>query len=320
MSTPSLEAAGRRPYRRPMKSTSLLSALFFVTAATTSLTGCATQDIPQAHRGRLFSRTGLLAAYSGSNGLAGDVLNPGTHFLGLYNELRIVDCSTATVRESLDTLTRDGVHFGFDIVTRFSADCSDEGVKRLLTSLTADEAGVITTRRIYDTFIRPGIGESARELVAPMRANELNEHQSAVAAGVKKHFQAIMKSREGKLVLVHEVNITDFHFPAELDKANLDRAQQSLLRDKAIAERERVTAETETMAMRKELAEKEADVSVVRIERVGEAMQKYPSYALVEIYRAAGANGNMVLAAPNPLSIQAPTIKPPRPEPDAAKR
>lgn len=280
--------------------------LFLAAIAIAALSGCATQDIPSAHRGRLFSRTGLFAMYAGSKGVTGDVLNPGTHFLGLYNELRVVDCSTATVSEPLDTMTRDGVHFGFNVVTRFSADCTDEGVAKLLGVLTPDNGETISTKQIYETFIKPGIGEVARELVSPLRANELNEKQAEVTAGIKKRFAQIMKAREHKLVLVHEVNVTHLDFPPELDKANLERATQALLKDKAIAERERVRAETETMFERRKLAEQEAEVMVTRIQKVGAALQANPVYALLEIYREAGARGNLVLAAPNPLSMQPP--------------
>jgi len=270
------------------------------------VSGCATQDIPSAHRGRLFSRTGFWAMYSGSKGLSGEVLNPGTHFLGLYNELRVVDCSTSTIAESLDTMTRDGVHFGFNIVTRFSADCSDEGVRNLLNTVTPEGSGIISSKQIFETFIKPGIGEVAREFVSPLRANDLNDKQAEVSAGIKKRFAELMASRERKLVTVYEVNVTHLDFPPELDKANLERAAQGLLRDKAVAERERVRAETETMEERRKLAEQEAEVAVVRIQKVGAALQANPVYALLEIYREAGARGNLVLAAPNPLSMQPP--------------
>ena len=283
-------------------------------------------DIPQAHRGRLFSRTGLLALYTGSNGISGPVLDPGTHFLGVYNELRIIDCSTTTVRESLDTLTRDGVHFGFDLVVRFSADCSNEGVTQLIGNLRPDQEDTISAKRIYDTYIQPAIGEAARESVSPLRANELNEKQADVAAGVKKRFGDIMATREKQLVKIYELNISHLQFPASLDTANLERAAQSLLRDKAIAERERVTAEIETTTMKRKLSEQEAEVAVVKIEKVGAALAKNPAYAqyeflqrLPEIYREAGARGNLVLAAPNPMSLPQfttpQTAPPPAPAP-----
>ncbi len=294
-----------------------------VAAVTLLASGCATQDIPQAHRGRLFSRTGLLAFYAGGKGFTGPVLDPGTHFLGVYDELRVVDCSTTTVRESLDTLTRDGVHFGFDLVTRFSADCSDEGVAGLIRNLTSDPNGTITTQKIYATFIQPAIGEAAREFVAPLRANELNERQSAVAEGVKKRFADLMATREKKFVKIYELNISHFQFPQALDSANLDRATQALLRDKAIAERERVQAEADTAETRKALAENEAELAVVRIRRVGKALADNPAYIqyefiqrLPDIYREAGARGNLVLAAPNVVSLPlASGLAPPPPPP-----
>ena len=282
-------------------------------------------DIPQAHRGRLFSRTGLFALYTGSNGISGPVLDPGTHFLGVYNELRIIDCSTTTVREALDTLTRDGVHFGFDLVVRFSADCSNEGVTQLIANVRPDQEATISAKRIYETYIQPAIGEAARESVSPLRANELNEKQADVAAGVKKRFGDIMDTREKKLVKIYEVNISHLQFPPSLDTANLDRAAQSILRDKAIAERERVTAEIETTTMKRKLSEQEAEVAVVKIEKIGAALAKNPAYAqyeflqrLPEIYREAGVRGNLVLAAPNPMNVPQFTTPPTTPAPASA--
>ena len=298
----------------------LLLAILGITATSS---GCATMDIPQAHRGRLFSRTGIFALYLGSNGISGPVLDPGTHFLGVYNELRIIDCSTTTVRESLDTLTRDGVHFGFDLVVRFSADCSNEGVTQLIANLRPDHEDTITAKRVYDTYIQPAIGEAARESVSPLRANELNEKQAEVSDGVKKRFGDIMATREKALVKIYELNISHLQFPPSLDTANLERAAQSLLRDKAIAERERVTAEVETTMMKRKLSEQEAEVAVVKIEKVGAALAKNPAYAqyeflqrLPEIYREAGQRGNLVLAAPNPMSI--PQFTTPQTSPPAA--
>ncbi len=48
------------------RATILLAALAMI--------GCASQDIPQAYRGRMFHRTGPFAFYSGGNGFDGPVL------------------------------------------------------------------------------------------------------------------------------------------------------------------------------------------------------------------------------------------------------
>ena len=58
--------------RTEMKSAAALLPLVL------TLISCASQDIPQAYRGRMFHRTGAFAFYSGGNGFDGPVLNPGT--------------------------------------------------------------------------------------------------------------------------------------------------------------------------------------------------------------------------------------------------
>jgi SPFH domain / Band 7 family len=273
-------------------------------------TGCATRDVPQAHRAMLYNRTGALALYGGAKGFDNTVRGPGTEFLGLYNELRLVDCGQTTLTESLDTLTKDGVHFGFDLAVRFSADCSDEAVKKLIASMAPDVEDTITAKQLFATFIQPSIGEAAREYVSPIRANELNDRQAEIMAGIKKRFFELIKTRERNLVLVYEVNLKNLHFPPQMDQANLERASQAVLRDKAIAERERVTAEIETMRMRKELSEREAESISVKIDIIGAALRRNPEFLqydlqlkMPEIYREAGVRGNMVLAAPNPLQL-----------------
>jgi hypothetical protein len=196
---------------------------------------------------------------------------------------------------------------------RVSADCSDEAVVHILNTVTTDKGDTISPGQMYATFIRPAIGEASRELVSPYRANEMNEKQAEVLAGIKKRFTEIMSTRERKVIVLHEINLKNLKFPDEMDAANLERAVQAVMRDKAIAERERVTAEIETMRMRKELAERESDVAAVRVERIGEALKKYPEYLqydlqlkLPEIYREAGSRGNLILAAPVPPQITLP--------------
>src|SRR5215471_20517836 len=135
-----------------------------------AVSACASQDIPQAYRGRMFDRTGLLALYVGGHGFSGPVLGPGTYFTGIYDEVRMVDCSMVTMREPLTALTKDGVQFGLDIYVRFAADCSDHSVEILLASLTPDHEEAITSSKVYETFVRPAIGEAVREVVSPYRA------------------------------------------------------------------------------------------------------------------------------------------------------
>jgi hypothetical protein len=129
-------------------------------------------------------------------------------------------------------------------------------------------------------------------------------------------------TREARIVKVYEVNLSHLDFPDELDSANVQRAVQAVLRDKAIAERERLQAEIDTMSVRQDLAEKEADVRATEIERIGEALRHYPEYMqydlqakMPEIYRSAGASGNLVITAPNPSVVVSPKGTEPKPAP-----
>jgi regulator of protease activity HflC (stomatin/prohibitin superfamily) len=279
--------------------------------------GCASEDVPQAFRGRMFGRTGALALYTGKTGFYGPVLGPGTYFTGTYNEIHRVDCSTLTVREPLNALTKDGVQFGLNIYVRFSADCSDAGVQTLLGALPVDEAKNVSAMRVYQTYVQPAVGEAVREVVSPYRANDINDQREAILASIRKRFLEIIAHREKNITAVYEVNLSNLDFPDDMDRANTDRAVQAILRDKAIAERERVQAEIQTMAMRRDLAEKEGEAQAVRVERIGEALRKYPEYLqfdlqsrMPEIYKEAGEKGNLVIAAPNPAVV----VSPARPE------
>lgn len=275
------------------------------------LMGCATLEIPQAHRGRVFGRTGIWALYQGEVGFNGPVLDPGTRFVGAYDEIRMVDCSMRTVTQSFDTMTRDGVHFGFTMSVRYSADCSDESVVLMLGKLTPDKEQTISSAQLYGIFVAPAIKEAARETISPYRANELNDKQSDVVIEVRKRFLDIMETREQKIILIHEVNVGELKFPPEMDSANLERAVQLILRDKAVAERERINAEAETMNNRRKLAEQEAEVLVARIERVGASIRRFPEYLQFLMASQFGdMKGTVVMSPPGFFSFTPPPVAP----------
>ncbi len=302
------------------------TALIAATCTVALTLGCASQDIPQAFKGRMFDRTGPFALFIGGNGFTGPVLGPGSYFTGTYDEIRTVDCSMVTKREALTALTKDGVQFGLDIYVRFAADCGDKSVTVLLATLTPDKDESISSNKVYETFVRPAIGEAVREVVSPFRANEINDKREEILALIRKRFVEIMTAREKQIVLVYEVNLSNLDFPDAMDAANTDRAVQAILRDKAIAERERVQAETETMTMRKQLSEREGEMEAAKIDKIGEALRRNPDYLqfdlqqkMPEIYRVAGENGNLVLTAPNPSVIVSPRPQAPRPPPPPFK-
>jgi regulator of protease activity HflC (stomatin/prohibitin superfamily) len=281
-------------------------------------TGCATMDIPQAHRGRMFERTGAWKGYRGGRGFVGPVLRPGTAYTGLYDEVMLVDCSTITQHDPLTVLTKDGVQFGLDMYVRFSANCADESVEQMLATLSPDQEMTITTKQLFETFVRPSIGAVVREVVSPYRASEINDKQDQILSQIRKRFVETIDAHEGNLIKIYEVSLSNLDFPEAMDAANVDRAVQTILRDKAIAERERVKAEIETALVLKQLAEREGQAVAARIDAIGEALQRHPEYMqydlqakMPEIYQHAGAAGNMVITAPQPTVLLTPRTTPP---------
>lgn len=301
-----------------MKSAVLLPLLL-------SLIGCASQDIPQAYRGRMFHRTGAFAFYGGGNGFDGPVLNPGTYYTGSYDELHLVQCTVDTLREPLKALTKDGVQFQVDVFIRYSANCSDPSVVKILQNLAPDASGTVSAGQLYQVYVRPTLLEVVREVVSPFKANDINDNRETVLQDIRKHFMVRMQKVGQDMIMVHDISLANLDFPDDMDKANADRAIQAVLKDKAIAERARVEAEVETARARVQLSEQEALSDAIRVTRVGDMLKKYPEYLqfdlqskMPDIYRQAGALGNMIIAAPNPvmvpaLSLTPRTIAPPPP-------
>jgi len=303
-------------------------ALCLVALALVSI-GCSSQDIAQAHKGRMFNKTGALAFWAGGNGFDGPILGPGTYYTGIYNELRKVNCSETTKKEGLTALTKDGVQYELDIYVRYSANCSsDQSIQNLLATLApaapaapADpkapapkepqsDGSTITVDQIYDTYIRPALGEAVRESISPVIANEVNERRDAIFVQIRKKFEDAMAKKQPPTVLIQAVNLSNMDYPAPMKAASTERATQAVLRDKAIAERERVSAETETSAMRLQLAQNEGKNEAAKIDAIGAALRRNPDFLqydiqqkMPDIYAEAGKLGNMIIAAPSPQVI-----------------
>ncbi len=272
--------------------------------------GCSSQDVPPAHRGQMFDRTGALAFYTGGEGFVGKVLAPGTYWTGIYDEVRIVDCAQQTKNESLQSLTRDGVQFGLDVRITYRIDCNDEMIGDILGTIQPNENNVITSDIAYKTYVRPAIGEAVREAISPHLANDINRLREKVLPDIRSRFVSSMERGNRRFVKIGAIALNNMDFPDAMDTANTDRATQGILREKAVAERERVEAETETARMRKSLREQEGAAEAARIDAIGAALDRHPQFVqfdlqerMSEIYSTAGAQGNLIIAAPDPTIL-----------------
>ena len=294
---------------------SRLAQTFVALACIGTAAGCSTGEIPQGHRGRMFDMTGALAFWVGGRGFTGPVLGPGSYFTGIYDELRTVQCTQQTNRETLHSLTKDGVQFALDVYIRYNADCSNTSVKQLLEKVMANEKGVVTSDSLYGQFIRPKIGEATREVISPYPANDVNTFREQIVADVRTRFLAMLRpdAKHPAFVQVQEVNLSNLDFPDDMDHANTERAVQAIKRDTAIAERGRVEAETTTARMRVDLNEQRGRSEAVYIDQIGAALRRNPEYltyqlqgAMPGMYERAGAQGNLVITAPSPTVMVMP--------------
>ena len=150
------------------------------------LAACGKEDVPQAHKGMMFDRTGALAFYSGGDGLEGDILSPGTYYTGIYDEVRVVECSPDTVKEELTSLTKDGVQFGLDVYVTVSANCDDDALKQIFATIAPAKGRAISREQLYVTYVRPALGEAVRETIASHVANDINNKRDEILTTVKE--------------------------------------------------------------------------------------------------------------------------------------
>jgi hypothetical protein len=286
--------------------------------------GCSSQDVPPAHKGRMFDKTGGLALWSGGRGFEGPILGPGTYYTGIYPEIRMVECAQKTVKETLTALTKDGVQFSLDIYISYSAACDEEkSVQSLLEKLSpegtpagekpaegagtshsnADPKLTVTGDQVYRVFIRPAIGEAVRECVSPYIANDINANREKIFDEVKKSFEENLKKQALRLVTVYSLNLSNLDFPDAMDKANAERAAQAILKDKAIAEREKVQAEIETAKLDIVKQEVEAQATAKKIDVIGAALHRNPEYYVRDVYWYAAEKGGSVMVPSNPNVI-----------------
>lgn len=300
----------------------LKKGLFYAAALLSLMSvGCSSQDIPPAHKGRMFDKTGPLALYAGGKGFEGPVLNPGTYFTGLYPEVRMIECGQRTIKEQMNALTKDGVQFSLDIYIAFSAFCDEEkSVIELFNKLSpeghqksddkdksestggksADPNLTITADQVYRVYVRPALGEAVRENVSPFIANDINANRDEIFGKIKETLEASLKKHEPKIVVIYTLNLSNLDFPDALDQANAARAVQAILKDQSIAKQETLKVEIETAKLEVLKADVEAQATAKKIDVKGAAYERNPKYWLADVYYYAAQFGGSTMVPTDP--------------------
>jgi hypothetical protein len=276
-------------------------------AALLFLTGCNLGDVPPAHKGWVFEQS----KFGASNGFIGPVLSPGTHDMGMENELYLLQCSQSTVRESFSSPSKNGVEFGTDVYVRFSANCDDtKSVEWILKNVqpnpgltlaqaeekpkakegeaaavetTAQDTGsyalrTVTAAQLFHTYIRPALGKAVRDAVSRYQSDEVNLQRDAIAKEIETSFRKQLEAEKIRLVSIAQLDLSRITFPQTMQGTmeRLANVKTEVELEKENAKK--VDEQILTEKKQKVLAQAKAEKAGTEIEEIGKMIRSNPEY------------------------------------------
>jgi len=250
-----------------------LMAMVCLTAVTT---GCGTEDIPPGNQGFLFDRTGAMAFYTGGSGIVRDsVLGPGTHYTGLYDEIRDVNCKDENAKEAIDVLTQSDLTVKVDLRITYSADCtSPESLNKIIDQVMSSNDRTVEPANLYTRYILPIIRESLRNRLASVTIEQVKNVRQELRDGIIKDLNDGIKVR-GNPILIKILTVSDIKLPIEIVEKNrqielarqeAEQEQEKQKASKFRLERELFEAQEDRKVKREE-AEKTKEVAEINAER-----------------------------------------------------
>lgn len=236
--------------------------------------GCSTDDVPPGHKAFMFDRTGGLALYTGGNGLlTDDILNSGTHYTGLYDELVGVNCQDDHMKEALPVLTKSDMKVTVDLRVTYAADCSSKDQIQLIldqVQLPVDSR-FVQPNQIFEKYVMPVIRESLRNHLADYTIEQVKEVRGELANSVKLDLERAIKEKNFP-VQIEVLTVSNINLPEsivekikEIELARMDANKETEKQQaaKVRLERELFEAQQDRLVQR-ELAEKEKEVRTIK--------------------------------------------------------
>ncbi len=261
--------------KKALRTLKTLTLVGLVCAAAALNTGCDTEDISPGHKGFMFDRTGFLAGYSGGEGLETDkVLEPGTHFMGVYDELRVVDCRDQHVREQVEVLTQSDITVTIDLRLTYAADCrTGEHMQMLINEVTTGPDHIVKPEKVYELYVLPIVRESLRNYIADITIEDVKRVRLGLRDQVLEELQTSIREKNNpvviKIVAVSSMTlpteIVDKNRQIELARQDAELQTEEQKTAKVRLERELFEAQ-EDRKVQRETAEKERDVKLIRAE------------------------------------------------------
>ena len=240
------------------------------------LSACGTEDIPPGNKGFMFDRTGALALYTGGTGLHTEtILGPGTHYTGIYDEVRDINCRDMHAKEAVDVLTKSDITVLVDVRITYAAKCdSKEAMIRIVDEVTSIEGRTIEPQALYDLYVLPIVRESLRNRLSDVTVEDVKTVRTELRDGILKDLEQSIAERT-QPVKIQILTVSDIQLPTEIVDKN---RQIELARQEAEQEREKQEASKHRLArelfeaqqereVQKEQAEKRKDVALINAQR-----------------------------------------------------
>lgn len=248
---------------KPTRTSLFLLGLF----ALVTSSACSTEDIPPGNKGFLFDRTGAMAFYTGGDGLQSDqVLQPGTHYTGIYDEIRDVNCKDTETKEAAEVLTASDLTVKVDVRLTYSANCdTSESLIKILDQVPPNPGEhTVEPDALYARYVLPVIRESLRNRLASVTIERVKEVREELRKGIRSDLEASIKA-DSNPIHIRILTVSDIQLPVEIVEKN---REIELARQDAEAEREKQAAARYRLERELFEAQQERKVRVEEAERL----------------------------------------------------
>lgn len=254
-------------------------------------------QVPPAHTGKILTK----------NGYKPDNVPPSKFRLDMCwfycDELILLELSDTGMKESFRLfMPRDQLNMSFDIRFTMSIRNDPSSIDSVYARIPASDAGdmdaggLITSRRVYETYGQPVLREVIRTIVAKYEINEVASSREAINAEV---YAAVTHALEGTPISVKRLAFADIQFPAVITEAKEKAAERRAAIQQAEAEKQIMLVNMQTelerakaeRAVRREKAEAAREENEIFSESVTE---RYLQYKALEVLEAMANNPNTV--------------------------
>lgn len=188
-------------------------------------------------------RPGQVAMCKGPSGYDKTIFSPGKHLCwGPGTDMKYLQISDRKYEHKFNVLCKDSLNLGLTVTTVSSINEENEKlVRNLFKKFSPNSAGIISGKRIYETYASNVVEEEAKSTVAKYRTSEIVKNREDI---IKEVQDSIKSSLKDSIIQVRRVTVNNMDFPTSVKKAQQKKARQRIKieTEKARAKRKRIRA------------------------------------------------------------------------------